>query len=205
MKRILCFGDSNTFGFVPENGSRYPKNVRWSGKLQGLLGASYEVIEAGCNNRTAFSENPAGIEQTGYKILPDLLDFGLDCVILAIGINDLQFAYRPNDAEISAGIENLVNIVKKRAPKAKIILAAPSCITDDMLHSWFSTVFDKISIEDSNKMPKIYEKIASKCGCEFVDLNQIAGVSEFDGLHYTPEQHNAVAGAMCKVIKAIFD
>ncbi len=204
MKKILCFGDSNTFGFVPENGARYPENIRWSGRLKALLGDKFEVIEAGCNNRTAFSDNPAGFEQTGYKVLPGLLDKTLDCVILAIGINDLQFAYRPDELQIKAGIEKLVNIVKKSAPNAKIVLASPSCMTDDVFHSWFGTIFDEISVAYSQKLSKIYEKIAIDQGCTFIDLNKIAGVSAFDGLHYTPEQHSAVAEAFWGLIKELF-
>ena len=90
MKNILCFGDSNTFGFNPENGKRFDKSSRWTGILQTLCQNNYHIIEAGCNNRTAFSDNSAGKMFTGYKILPELLNENLDTIILAIGINDLQ-------------------------------------------------------------------------------------------------------------------
>ena len=42
---ILCFGDSNTFGYNPTNGLRYDKNTRWTGVLQNLLGDNFNVIE----------------------------------------------------------------------------------------------------------------------------------------------------------------
>ncbi len=67
MKEILCFGDSNTFGFIPGSGQRYNKTERWSGILSGLLSENYRIIEAGCNNRTAFSPNPEGDLFTGTK------------------------------------------------------------------------------------------------------------------------------------------
>lgn len=70
MKKILCFGDSNTYGFIPQSGLRYDINTRWTGILQTLCNNEFEITEAGCNNRTAFIDNPAGINQTGYKILP---------------------------------------------------------------------------------------------------------------------------------------
>ena len=44
MKKILCYGDSNTFGFNPKNGGRYDKTTRWSGILSDLLKEKYEVI-----------------------------------------------------------------------------------------------------------------------------------------------------------------
>ena len=45
MKKILCYGDSNTFGFNPANGSRYSEEQRWSGRLKELLKPDYEIIE----------------------------------------------------------------------------------------------------------------------------------------------------------------
>ena len=52
MKQIICYGDSNTFGYIPGSGKRYPKDIRWTGVLSNLLGDEYKVIEEGCNNRT---------------------------------------------------------------------------------------------------------------------------------------------------------
>lgn len=52
-KRILCFGDSNTWGYIPgTNYDRYSVDVRWTGILQEKLGRDYEVIEDGVNSRT---------------------------------------------------------------------------------------------------------------------------------------------------------
>lgn len=47
MKKILCFGDSNTFGFNPENGKRFDEQTRWAGKLKIALKNKFEVIEKG--------------------------------------------------------------------------------------------------------------------------------------------------------------
>ena len=57
MVEIVCFGDSNTFGFNPKNGKRYDENTRWSGILKRKLKDKFNVIEAGCNNRTCYSIN----------------------------------------------------------------------------------------------------------------------------------------------------
>ncbi|MEI6774741.1 MAG: hypothetical protein WCL18_08440 [bacterium] len=47
VKRILCYGDSNTWGRVPSSMGmeRYPIHNRWPGILQELLGDTYEIIE----------------------------------------------------------------------------------------------------------------------------------------------------------------
>ena len=58
MKTVLCYGDSNTYGYNPVNGLRYPQDVRWPGKLQSLLGNGYQIIEEGCNGRTTVFDDP---------------------------------------------------------------------------------------------------------------------------------------------------
>ena len=47
MKNILCFGDSNTWGYAPGTGARFDLDTRWTGVLQAELGADYRVIEDG--------------------------------------------------------------------------------------------------------------------------------------------------------------
>ncbi|QGP50992.1 hypothetical protein PsalN5692_02465 [Piscirickettsia salmonis] len=52
MKTILCYGDSLTWGYNPENSGRCSFDQRWTGVLQENLGGDYRVIEAGLNGRT---------------------------------------------------------------------------------------------------------------------------------------------------------
>lgn len=196
MKKVLCFGDSNTFGFIPESGKRYDKNTRWSGILTQLAAEKVEIIEAGCNNRTAFSDNPAGFEQTGYKVLPTLLKKDLDCVILAIGVNDLQFFYNPSLEEIKNGMRRLVDIVREQCPKAEIILVSPARLTDNIFNGYFRAMFDKMSIEKSLYLSEIYESIAKEKNCRFADWDKIVTVSPKDGLHLEPDAHKKIAEAM---------
>lgn len=203
MKKILCFGDSNTYGFIPQSGLRYDKNTRWTGILQSLWRNELEVIEAGCNNRTAFIDNPAGIEQTGYKILPKYLKAEyFDIIILAIGVNDLQLFFKPTLKEFEQGIEKLVQITKELSPKSKIILTCPAKLNLDGINNGiFNYQFDEISVEKSYHLPQIYKKLAEKHACKLVDLNEIAKVSPLDGLHFSPESHKTIAENLYKKLK----
>ena len=63
MKRILCFGDSNTYGTRP-NGGRFDEQTRWPMRLQSLLGEGYAVIEEGFGGRTTVFDDPV---EGGYK------------------------------------------------------------------------------------------------------------------------------------------
>ena len=44
-KRILCYGDSNTWGYMPGIGTRYEEDVRYPGVLAAELGQAYRVVE----------------------------------------------------------------------------------------------------------------------------------------------------------------
>lgn len=200
MKKILCFGDSNTYGFIPSSGKRYDENSRWSGILKKLLREEYEIIEAGCNNRTAFCDNPAGVNETGYKVLPSLLTPDIDCVILAVGINDLQYLYNISMKDYENGLENLIGLVRTKLPRAKIILLSPSVITEDILNSYFAAMFDETSIEKSKQLSAIYERAARKENCKLLDLKKIASPSKTDGLHYEKIEHIKIANAIFDLI-----
>lgn len=204
MKKILCFGDSNTYGYIPNNGARYDKNTRWTGVLSLLSHGKFKIIEDGCNNRTAFAANPAGKIFTGYEILPELLTDDFDAVVLTIGINDTQFLYNLSSIEIASGVEKLINIVKVKSPQAKILLVAPSILTDDVLNGNFACLFDRTSIEKSRQLPLLYQKIAEKQNIEFLDLNSVAKTSSLDGLHYAPEQHLKIAQAIFTILSELF-
>lgn len=204
MKKILCFGDSNTYGYIPNNGARYDKNTRWTGVLSLLSHGKFEIIEDGCNNRTAFAANPAGKIFTGYEILPELLTDDFDAVVLAIGINDTQFLYNLSSIEIASGVEKLINIVKVKSPQAKILLVAPSILTDDVLNGNFACLFDRTSIEKSRQLPLLYQKIAEKQNIKFFDLNSVAKTSSLDGLHYAPEQHLKIAQVIFTILSELF-
>lgn len=200
MKKILCFGDSNTFGYNPNNGSRYNENSRWTGILKNLCKNNYEIIEAGCNNRTAFSNNPDGIQFTGYMILPEYLKKFYDIIILAIGINDLQKFYNPTLEEFETGIENIIKKIRESLPNCNIIILSPSHITENILNSNFRFMFNETSIEKSKQITPIYEKIANEYNCKFLDLNKIVIPSEIDGLHYEVEEHKKIAQSIITLL-----
>lgn len=183
MKKILCFGDSNVYGFNPQDFSRYNKEQRWS----GILNNKFSVIECGCNNRSIF--NNVG-ELNSLAVISKYLTDDLEYIILQIGINDLQFQYNVDLKIFESKLKELVGLIPKGI---KIILLCPSIIDECILKSYFSQLFDRTSIEKSKKILEIYRKISNDFGCIFIDLNKIAKVSKIDGLHYDVENHKKIA------------
>ena len=204
MKKILCFGDSNTFGFNPENGKRFDEQTRWAGKLKIALKNKFEVIEKGANNRCGFTENKESTELSGLIAIKKYLELKPDIIILAVGINDLQKIYDNDEKAIYFGLKALVEEIKKEN-NPNIILLVPSAIKENILNSFFNTLFDEKSIEKSKKLPKVYQKIAKEFELDLIDLNNIAETSPTDGLHYDVEGHKKIADKLIEFIKTKFD
>ena len=58
MKKILCYGDSNTWGLIPGTQNRFPQNVRWTGLLQEKLKTKdIQILEEGLCGRTTIFED----------------------------------------------------------------------------------------------------------------------------------------------------
>lgn len=204
MKKILCFGDSNTFGFNPENGKRFDEQTRWAGKLKIALKNKFEVIEKGANNRCGFTENKESTELSGLIAIKKYLELKPDIIILAVGINDLQKIYDNDEKAIYTGLKALVEEIKKEN-NPNIILLVPSTIKENILNSFFNTLFDEKSIEKSKKLPEIYQKIAKVFELDLIDLNNIAETSSTDGLHYDVKGHKKIADKLIEFIKTKFD
>ncbi len=206
MKKILCYGDSNTFGFIPETGARYPENERWSGILKELLASDFIVIEEGMNNRTGFFTNPAGLQFSGKEYLPICLKnyTNIDICILALGTNDSQFFYNLDENIAKTGLENLINTLKNKNNEMKIIIVPPVKITEDILHSGFSLMFNKNSIEKIKQVFPVFEIVAKDNDCYYFDFNKIVTPSKTDGLHYTASSHKIIAKNLASFIRDNF-
>ena len=210
MKTVLCFGDSNTYGYNPENGLRYPSNVRWTGRLQAILGDEYRVIEEGCNGRTTVFEDPIEGWKAGLGYLRPCLNSHkpVDIVIMMLGSNDLKEYFHASAAEIAEGAATLVrNIIdftdEKQGFIPKIILVSPPEIGEGIESSPFFGSFSLNAIERSREFPVEYLKVAEKYGCIFFDAASVIKPSEIDSLHLSAEAHGIFAEEIAKTVKAI--
>jgi len=194
MKTILCYGDSNTYGYNPSKGSRLDENSRWSGILKTEL-ADFKIIEEGLNNRTGITISPNGIEYSPILHIPNYFKKNKpDIIILAIGTNDFQFSYNITKEIIYSKLEKLILFIKNE--NVDIILIPPVAIKKEILNSWFSNLFDEKSIQKSKDSIKIYRKIAHKFNCKYFDFNEIVEPSNFDGLHFDRNAHKIIASAL---------
>ena len=203
MKKILCFGDSNTFGFNPKNGTRYNEKERWSGILKKELN-NYEIIEDGMNNRTCFSNS--SYDLNSFIAIKKYLDENYDLIIFQIGINDLQLQY---NTSLQTFENKFIELVKNINPeskkiKTKILFLCPNKINECITKSYFNSLFDEISIDKSAQINKVFESISNKTGADIVFLENMTKTSAIDGLHYDIENHKIIADVLKKYILELF-
>ncbi|MEO8424498.1 MAG: hypothetical protein ABI595_11400, partial [Actinomycetota bacterium] len=70
MTAILCYGDSNTWGYDAPSQERLGRWDRWPGVLQRELGDDVNVIEEGQNGRTTVFDVPFEPNRNGLTYLP---------------------------------------------------------------------------------------------------------------------------------------
>lgn len=215
MKNILCYGDSNTWGYTPGTGERYPRDVRWTGLMAKALGNDYYVIEAGLGGRTTVYTDPMNPILNGLEYLPMVLKQSapLDLIILSLGSNDLKFV----DAIRSArGMEKLVDVCKRANATlansspvfnkdAKILVVSPIEQTNRMYELNPYSSFLPGAPEESKKFGEIFGHYAKLLNVEFFDASTVASPSNVDGLHMAPESHAALAAALTEKVRQILE
>lgn len=206
-RTIVCFGDSNTWGFDPASildpfPRRHPLDVRWTGLLAASLGSSHRVIEEGQNGRTTVHEDPFNLARKGLAYLPACLESHkpVDIVVMMLGTNDLKSVFNAPPSEIATGTGVLARFILSSnagpdnvAPK--LLLICPPAIGD---LSHLPDLDAKIphGRARSRELPRHYELLAASLGCEYLNSQEIITPSVTDGIHLEGRDHATLAEAI---------
>ena len=198
MKNLLCFGDSNTFGYNPEDKSRYDFNDRWTGILSRKLQPfGVRVDEEGLCGRTTDFEDSCRAGRKGSDTLPLLLESHTpQLVIIMLGTNDCKSCYGNTSAAIAKGADKLIGQVRAYSSDVKILLISPIHLADGVGEQGYDEEFDENSVLLSKKLKNAYRALAHKTGCEFLSAADYASPSETDREHLDKDGHKALAEAI---------
>lgn len=218
-KTILCYGDSNTWGYVPTADyslpkARYLRNERWPGILQDLLGSDYYVVEEGLNSRTTNIDYAPPPDRNGKRYLAPCLysHAPIDLVILALGGNDAKTYFNRTAEEIKNGLAELVEIIQtteygskiKTAPKLLILTPAiPLPFTENYTDE-NGVLFLKGAVKKIEALIGLYAQHAKNQNCFYLNLSDVKP-SEIDGIHYDNIAHKKSAEMISRKIKEIFN
>lgn len=206
MINILCFGDSNTFGYMPGGVGRFDENTRWTMVLQKRLGKGYNVIEEGLCGRTTIFEDPIREGMCGINDIESAVTAHnpIDIIIIMLGTNDCKVAYKSDEKAITCGLNQLIDKAKNVASKdMKIIIAAPILLEKGVGDEGFDKEFDETSELISESLAVEYEKLAANKDYYFLDMSKVSVASEIDRVHLDEIGHKAVADAFYSKIISI--
>lgn len=199
--RILCMGDSNTWGYNPENGLRFQN--RWTKVLSSLMPDS-EIIEEGLNGRTILSPDPYTPERLGISALKILLmtHKPVDRVIIMLGTNELKDYYKSSADYIAEGIEKFIQIIKdktmwQRFNIPQILVISPVLIREKLLYGEcpFSD-FNETSLAQSKLMASAISQVCSRYNVDFMNAADYAEASLTDCIHLDEINHRKLAHAI---------
>ena len=176
--KVICFGDSNTYGYDPRGyfGGQYDADSRWVDILAAETGWTV------CN-----------MGQNGREIPPEAPTFPADTelLIVMLGTNDLLHGRSPEESA-----ERLKRFLSGISlDQNKILLVAPPPVT---LGAW---VPGAKLLTDSRTFARRCQNLAERMGIRFVDAGKWDIPLAYDGVHFTEQGHKAFADGLLEELK----
>ena len=197
--RILCFGDSNTWGYTPLSGERYIN--RWTRVLSDLIEES-EVIEEGLNARTLDSTDSTEPHKNGFNYLLPCLEthYEFDYLVLMLGTNDLKTHFNNTAKNMLEMLKKYIKVVKNFWPKrdgskVKLIICGIPPVDDTKF------VFENYegTTKKRNEFNILEKKYLEERNIPFIDNSDLEIGP--DGIHLTEDAHFKLAMKVASVIK----
>ena len=178
--RLICFGDSNTYGYDPRSylGGRYPAEERWVDLL--ALETGWEIENLGMNGRSI----PAAPDELLLRSCA-----GADGIVVMLGSNDLLQ---------SAGAEGAAARMARflrQLPRRPILLVSPPPMIPG---TW---VQEERLLAESRELPLLYEALARKLDVAFADAGKWGVELLFDGVHFSGAGHRAFAAGIREAMR----
>lgn len=178
MKRILCLGDSNTFGYDPASFLGEPYPHPWTELLHD---SGYQVANCGQNGLDIATclEALESVEALLTMAKP------LDWLLVMLGTNGILNG--ASAEKTTQRMEQLLQYIVPRLDDAKLLLIAPPLI---QLGAW---VQEERLLPESQKLCEAYLNLAGRLDIAFADASAWDIPLAFDGVHFTQEGHAAFA------------
>lgn len=187
-RTVLCYGDSNTYGFDPRSflGDRYAKDIRWTGILDGT--SDWSVTCCGQNGR----EIPTQPRQ--WEEVRELLrQAGPDVFAVMLGSNDLLCRPGFTAEHVAARMEAFLTAL---AHPRTLLISPPAMVPG----SW---VTEERLLTESARLAGCYEALAGKLGCAFADAERWEIGLTFDGVHFSEDGHKVFARHIAETLDAL--
>ncbi len=217
MKTIMCYGDSNTWGYMPkpempasEAVNRFEWGVRWTSLLQMKLGEGWRVVEEGLNGRTTMFDCPMADRRNGLKEIDVslLTHTPIDLVIVMLGTNDTKGIFNAGEKIIAHGIERLIERIRygghgPEGQSPEILIVAPPRLREGVEKGWLATEFSEASVALDGRLAGAYEQVCAACHTHFLNAGAYITADAADCIHMNEEGHAKLAELLCDEVRRI--
>lgn len=210
LQQILVYGDSLTWGIIPNTRRRLPFEARWPGVMERDLlaaGQHVRVIEDCLNGRRTAWEDPYKSGRNGLVGVEQRIEVNspLALAILMLGTNDFQSVHQNNAWHSAQGLAALVRAIRRAPiepdmPVPQILIVAPPPI--ERPKGLIAAKFEEAG-ERSVGFARAYEQVTIEEGCRFFDAATVTSSSVVDGVHLDADQHSALGHALAKVVESL--
>lgn len=206
MKKILCYGDSNTWGCSPADSTRFDEGTRWPMVCGSILGENYTIIENGLNGRTVLNLSPVNIMANGIECIKSVIKeyIPLDIAIISLGLNDVFIKDEVTLSEISTGVEEIIDMIRSahiegKYPNPEIIIMSPPEFNTGIE----GVQFFELQINKLKCLPETFEKLSLKKNCRFFNASDYVTGSSIDGSHLEAESHILLGEKVAEFILSV--
>ena len=208
MRTVLCYGDSNTWGYDPATRTRYPPHVRRTGVLADQLGEEFRVVEEGLNGRTTRWDDPIEPHRNGMTYLRPCVESHrpLDLVIVMLGTNDLKRRFDLSASDIAQSAAVVAETAQRFALRAdgrnaRALLVAPPAVAT-------LTEYDQMfegAREKSRRFSHYFRLAAGWQNVLYFDAGSVIVSSEKDGIHFDPDEHRKLGEALADEVRRLVE
>ncbi|MDR7078970.1 lysophospholipase L1-like esterase [Neobacillus niacini] len=209
-RRIVCFGDSNTWGFDAKSLERFPEGVRWTSLLADRLGEEFQVVEEGLSGRTAVVDDPLFEGLNGFHYLhPCLMSHApLELVIIMLGTNDTKERFSLTSFNIAQGIARISQKAKNtpaglKGAFPKVLVVAPPPIGKEYYETEVGKSMGKGCDIKSAELSTHLEDLMGIQKTEFLDTKGTVPMNMIDFMHLDEEGHKLLAEIVYNKLKNI--
>ncbi len=212
MKHILVYGDSLSWGIIPNSRKRLSFDRRWPGVVENQLqgdGVTVRITENCLNGRRTVWSDPFKAGRDGSEGLAQLIEISspLSLVVLLLGTNDFQIMHTNNAWMSAQGMSKLINIIRQAPLEPGMLVPDILVVAPPKMLAPKGPVAAKFEGAELKcvGLAEALKTVAEEQQVYFYDSADVTDASRVDGIHLDEDQHQVLGKALADVLECILE